>query len=228
MTRATIRTFLRRRLQEETADDWSDDDLNALINLAYALVAKQVRKVDATFLLHWEKRDTVAGTNWYERPEGSRGLVDIGLLRSSTSTDIDYLRRASGEVARKNTNDSERVYTIMGDFIGIFPAPTESVTNGLLIIHVPTPTLAEDTDVPKVEATLHYAIVCWATLLAKGESPEDDSKDARELARILADIPDDYGQNDYSQPPLLSPDVSDARGKYGSQLDNDVDPGRNG
>jgi hypothetical protein len=227
MNRGAIRTMVRRRIQEEEADDWSDNDLNTLINVAYALVAKQVRKVNPTFLLHWEHRDTVAGTNWYEMPEGSRGPVDIGLLISSGSTDVQYLCRASGEVARQNTNESETVYTLMGDFIGIFPAPSQSVTNGLLIIHVPTPTLAEDTDVPKLEATLHYAIVCWTALLAKGESPEDDTKEAKELSRILSDIPDDYGQDDFSQPPKLSPDVSDARGKYGSQLDNGVDPGRN-
>ena len=61
----------------------------------------------------------------------------------------------------------------------------------------------------------------------KGESPEDDSKDANELRRILADIPDDYGQlGDMGQPALLQPDVSDSRGRCGSRIANDRDPGR--
>jgi len=227
MNRSTMRTLLRRRIQEETADDWSDDDLNTLMNLAYALVAKQVRKVDPEAIMHWEYRDTVADTNWYELPEGTRGMSSVGLKLNSSDTTYTDLRRTSHRVARTEANASEPVYCIRGQYLGIFPAPTAAITNGIELIHAPTPTLAEETDVPKLEATLHYAIVCWATLLAKGESVEDDTKDANELRRILADIPDDYGTNDLGYPHSLKPDVSDARGKYGSQLDNDVDPGRN-
>lgn len=216
--------MLRRRIQEETAVDWTDDELNVFLNLGYQLVAKQIRKVDPTFLVYWESRDIVSGTQWYEKPENSRGIIDVGIV---VGTDIQYLRRVSGNVAKEWNTDGETVYTLMGDFIGLFPSPTTDVTNGLKLIHAPTPSLSEDTDVPKTEPTLHYAIVCWASLLIKGESLEDDSKDSTTLRQLLVDIPEDYGQKDFSQPPYMSPDVSDARGKYGSQLDNDVDVGRN-
>jgi|GEM_PF-3029917 len=64
-------------------------------------------------------------------------------------------------------------------------------------------------------------------ILAKGESPEDDGKDQRDLAGLIADIPVDYGDLDVSQPIALSPGVADARGFPGGHTRrNDIDPGR--
>jgi hypothetical protein len=213
MNRGTMRTLLRRRLNEQVADNWADDTLDTLLNLAYALVLKQVRKVDPEAVLFWDYRNTVSGTNWYAKPSGTRGPVEVGLKSASADTDWTELKRVPYHVARNNTGDT--VYCHRGEYIGIFPAPTASVTSGIQFLHVPTDTLAADTDFPKLETTLHYAIVLWAALIAKGESPEDDSKDAKELERILGDIPQDYGTIDQSQPMAFSPDVADARGYTG-------------
>lgn len=218
MTRASIRTLLRRRLNEVVADNWSDDVLNTLIDLAYALVLKQVRKVDPEAVLFWDYRDTAVATSWYEKPAGTRGPVEVGLKTSVADTDWSPLVRKPYWLARDWTG-SERVYCHRGTYIGIFPATDLAITQGIQFIHAPTDTLAVDTDVPKVETTLHYAIVVWATLLAKGESPEDDSKDARELQRIIGDIPADYGTIDYGQPIALTADVADARGRGPTTLD---------
>lgn len=226
MNRSAIRTLARRRLLEETADDWTDDNLNDLINVSYALVAKTVRKVDPEAIIHWEHRDTVASTSWYEKPEGTRGPTFVGLKGTSAATTYSELRRVAYHIARSNANAEETVYCHRGRYIGIFPAPTESVTDGIEFMHAPTPTLSADSDVPELEATLHYAMVCWTVMLAKGDGLEDDTKEANELRRILADIPDDYGTQDLGQPLLLQPDASDARGRFGSRLANDRDPGR--
>jgi hypothetical protein len=211
LTRATIRSLLRRRLNEQIADQWDDSTLNTLIDLAYALVLKQVRKVDPEALIFWDYRNTIAGTNWYEKPSGTRGLAELGLKALSTDTDWSPLPRRPYHIARDWTSADETVYCHRGTYVGIFPAPSVSVTSGLQFLHAPTDSLAVDTDVPKLEQTLHYAIVLWAALIAKGESPESDSKDAAELGRIIGDIPQDYGTNDLSQPMLLSLDVADAR-----------------
>ena len=218
MTRATIRTLLRRRLNETVADNWDDSTLNTLIDLAYALVQKQVRKVDPEALLFWDYRNTVAGTNWYEKPSGTRGPVEIGLKKLSTDTDWLPLKRRPYYIARNWTSIDDISYCHRGRYIGIFPAPTISVTNGLQFIHAPTDTIPTDTDVPKIEETLQYGVVLWASLLAKGESPEADTKDAAELQRILGDIPQDYGTIDYGQAPQLDLDVSDARGRHTTLL----------
>lgn len=218
MTRATIRTLLRRRLNEQTADTWDDNTLDTLINLAYALILKQVRKVDPEAVLFWDYRNTVAGTNWYEKPSGTRGPVEVGLKKAASDTDWKALTRKPYWIARDWTDASETVYCHRGQYIGIFPAPSASVTNGIQFLHAAADTLPTDTDVPKLETTLHYAIVLWASLIAKGESPESDTKDALELVRILGDIPADYGSPDLGQPLAVSPDVSDARGRGPSTI----------
>jgi hypothetical protein len=219
MTRGTIRTLVRRRLNEEVADNWDDTTLDTLINLAYALILKQVRKVDPEAVLFWDYRNSVAGTSWYKKPSGTRGPVEVGLKATSADTDWTALKRVPYHIARDHTG-SDTVYCHRGEYIGIFPAPSASVTSGIQFLHAPTDTLATDSEVPKLEQTLHYAIVLWATLLAKGESPEDDTKDAKELQRIIGDIPHDYGSNDHGQNVAISLDVADARGFTGGQGDS--------
>lgn len=222
MTLATIRTMLRRRLNEQTADNWDDNTLDIIINLAYALVQKQVRKVDPEALIFWDYRDTTVDVNWYEKPSGTRGPVEVGLKSSASDTTYTALVRKPYWIARDWTGDP--VYCHRGNYIGIFPAPTVSVTSGLSFLHAPTDTLAVDADVPKLESTLHYAVVLWASLIAKGETPEDDAKDAKELQRIIGDIPFDYGTIDLGQPMAFSADVEGADGRgTGSTLSNGVD-----
>jgi hypothetical protein len=148
-------------------------------------------------------------------------------MSTAAATTYTQLRRVAYHIARLNTNAEDTVYCLRGRYIGIFPAPTVSVTDGIEMMHAPTPTLSEDTDVPELEETLHYAMVCWTAMLAKGDGLEDDTKESNELRRILADIPDDYGSGgDLGQPLLLQPDASDARGRFGARIANDRDPGR--
>lgn len=227
MNRGLMRTLLRRRLLEPTADQWDDSTLNELLNLGLALVRKQVRKVDLEFDVRWEYRDTVAGTNWYEKPSGTRGSIEIGIKKAASDADWTALTRKAYYIARTYTAESEMVYCHRGAYIGLFPAPSASVTNGIQFLHAPTETLADDADIPRLEESLQYAVICWASLLAKGESPESDDKDAKELARLLGDIPSDYGSIDLAQPTYLQADVADARGIIGRRVGNDIDLGRN-
>ena len=227
MNRATMKTLLSRRLNDQAEENWDDDLLGTYINLAYALVLKQVRKIDPEAILNWEYRNTVANTVWYEKPAGTRGPVEIGLKSSASDTDWTALKRKPYYIAR-NWTGPDNVYCHRAGYIGIFPAPTAAVTQGIQFIHVPTATLADDTDVPRVEETLQLAIVIWAALLAKGESPESDTKEARDLQNIIQDIAVDYGQIDYGQGLAINADVSDARGRGQLQINsnNGIDNGR--
>ena len=227
MNRGVMRTLLRRRLLEPSADQWDDSTLNDLLNLGLALVRKQVRKVDYEFDIRWEYRDTVAGTSWYEKPAGTRGPTEIAVKKSTSDLDWEALARKPYHIAKLYTAEAEMVYCHRGVYIGLFPAPTTAVTDGIQFLHAPSESLALDTDIPRLEESLQYAVVCGASLLAKGESPEDDSKDAKELQRLLGDIPADYGSIDLGQPMLLQADVADARGIFGRRVANDIDVGRN-
>ena len=186
---------------------------------------KEIRKVDPEAILNWEYINTIAGTIWYEKPSGTRGAVEVGLKSTSAATDWTALTRKPYYVARDWTG-SENVYCHRANYIGIFPAPTASVTNGIQLLHSPTATLSADTDVPRVEETLQLAIVYWAALLAKGETPESDTKEAAHLQQILASIPADYGNYDLSQPMQFDADVADARGRRVGALNPGSDPGR--
>jgi len=220
MNRGIMRTLLRRRLLEPVADQWDDTTLNSLLNLGVALVRKQVRKVDYEFDIRWEYRDTLAGVNFYEKPSGTRGVTSIGVKKLSSDTVWTQLTRKPYHLARDYSSEGEMVYCHRGAYIGLFPAPTAAITQGIEFLHAPTETLATDTDIPRLEESLQYAVVCWAALLAKGESPEDDSKDAKELQRLLGDIPADYGSSDLGQPLLLQADVADSRGHTGGTRRN--------
>lgn len=225
MTRGTIRTVLRRILLDVPADQWSNSELNEHINTAYAAVRKQIRKFDPEDALFWETRNLESGVNWYLKPEGTRGIAEVALLSSGTYVPIKrkFYREIVPFGATEPLSTSDSVYCHRGKYIGIFPTPTANVTNGIQIIHIPTDTLSDDSDVPIAELTLHMAIVYWAALFAKGESPEDDTKEAKSLRALLSDIPADYGTADVSTPMQFTPDVADARGHRWSRRPNDVD-----
>jgi len=207
VTLLTLRTLLRRRLGEITADNWTDVLLDELINLAYSMVYKEVRRVEPDAITHWSYRNTVAGTSWYQKPQDTRGLLRVGYMGTLVAPAVyTQLFPKPIEIA-ESWNGTDPVYCTRGIFVGIFPAPTVSVVNGLEFQHTPTPTLALDTDSPDLEASLQYAIILWACLLAKGESPESDSKEASQLQTILADIPNDYGQPSLDRPMQLSIDI---------------------
>ena len=228
MNRGDARTLLRRRINEPTADNWSDSILNTLLNLGYAFVLKQIRRVNKEAILFWEYRNTVAGSNWYEKPSNTTSIVEVGFKDIATDTDWEPLTRKPYYLARGWTtgvSGSETVYCHRGNYIGLFPAPTNSVTKGLRLLTVPNDQLTLDTDNFLVELTLQYAVVLYAAILAKGESPEDDAKDQRELTRLIGDIPVDYADLDDGQTIALNPDVSDLRG-VGQIVRRGIDPGR--
>jgi len=233
MNRGEARTLLRRRVNEPVADNWTDADLNLYLNLGYAWVLKQIRRVNKEAILFWQYRNTVAGSNWYEKPTGTTSIVEVGFKNVSTATDWTALTRKPYYLARDWTTSTggsggivDTVYCHRGNYIGIFPAPANSVVQGLRLLTVPTDQLSLDADAFLIELTLQWGVVLYAAIMAKGESPEDDAKDQRELARLVADIPIDYADLDDGQTIHLNPDVADLRGLFGNRLDNDLDPGR--
>lgn len=234
MTRIEARELLRRRLNSPEGDpNWSNSTLNTLLGLGQAFVWKKVRAVNREASLFWDVRNLTSGQNWYEKPAGTTGVVEVAVLDAggTTYTPLDRLPyQIASDPLQVTSGSPVPGYCHRANFIGIFPAPTANITSGLRLLIAGTPAAGADTDdYSPLELTLQYGIVLYATILAKGESPEDDGKDQRDLAVLVADIPTDYSDLDVSQPIALnSPAAAKARGfgRPSVQHRNDLDPGR--
>lgn len=194
MTRAQIRTLLRRHIQDVPAVSWTDVELDAIINLAYSLVQKEIRKIDPEAHLFWDYMNTVAGTSWYPLP-ATFSVSQVGIKGASTDlvhTRLDPKRYQDIVVL---TAASHQYYALRGQWIGIFPAPTVSVTNGLELVSNPIMALADDAEVPRIKDPLHLAIVYWARLIALGDTDEKGDETRIRLNEMLGDLPFWYNLN---------------------------------
>jgi hypothetical protein len=227
VNRSTIRTLLRRNIQETAEDNWSDTVLNELINVAYGLVRKEVRRVDREALVAWDLADIVSGTQFYEKPSGTWGPLEINLLDGG---EYKPIRRVDYDLTRPNTFSSNSfaptfsntVWFHRGKYIGLYPIPTESITDGIQFVHSNAEMLADDNDVPSIHVDLHYAIVLWATILAKGETKEDLQSVRASLQAILGDIGLYYGR-DESEMEAIRPQVEGTRrGGINQRIPNDI------
>jgi len=190
MTRGTIRTMLRRQIQDVPGVQWSSAELNEQIDATYSLVQKEIFKSFPEAHLFWDTMDVTAGTSWYPLP-ATFGIASIGLKSVSTATYFTPLKRK--RYADILTVASvEQFYSRRGQWIGIFPVPAASVTNGLEIVHTPIMSMSEDTDVPRIKTPLHPAIALWAKLLLLGELDSQPDETANRLREMLSDIPNWY------------------------------------
>src|SRR5688500_16498133 len=96
MTRTTMRSMLRRRLQEATADQWSDANLNDLLEVALHLVQKEVMKVRGDAFMVEDSAALVANQEFYQLPSGFWYELVVK-FRASTSAAYGTLKRGNYE-----------------------------------------------------------------------------------------------------------------------------------
>lgn len=227
MTRLTIRTLLRRLVQEDTADNWTDAVLNDLIDHAYARMIGEVKRVDPEAFVATSTSNIVAGTATYAKPADNWSLVEVNLLDSATGL-YKPIRRVEYDKTRPPSTGSDfptfsdTVWYHSGTSVGIYPAPTASVTNGLQFRYFPNDALSADTNSPVIHVSLHYGIVLWGALLAKGETQEDVAPLRVQLNEILVTLREIYTR-DLNVPQALQPMTRGLR-RGGSQLE--IDPRR--
>lgn len=190
MTRGQIRTKLRRRVQEEVGDSaggWTDAELNAEINVAYAWVQKEIFKVSPEAHLFWDYMNTTASTSWYPLPE-TFGISEVGIKTAASDTDWARLGKKIYDDIRSLATTTS-YYAQRGQWIGIFPAPAAGVTNGLQLVHSPIMSLSADTDVPRIKTPTHEAIVLKAKAQVLGDLDSESAKNRQDLADIINDLP---------------------------------------
>src|SRR5262245_28678692 len=65
-----MRTLLRRRIQEQTADQWQDADLNELLNEGAREVQRRLIHIDPMCVAYIDVADLVSGQELYAHPAG--------------------------------------------------------------------------------------------------------------------------------------------------------------
>lgn len=187
MTLEEMRDQLRRLVQDPQSLEWSDVELNNMLNVAYSLVQKEIVKVDKEAHLSWDYMNLTAGTSWYPLPQ-TFGVSQVSAKFSTTDTVFT-------EIHRKRYRDivsltgTQHFYSRRGQWLGIFPAPTASITSGLQLVHTPIYQLSADTDVPRIKLPLHMTIVLWAKLLLVGETDEQSGETRDRVLEQIGDIP---------------------------------------
>lgn len=189
MTRQQMRVLLRRELQDVQEVQWPDnEELNSLLNNAYALVQKEIRKVSPNAHQFWDYINTVSGTSWYPLP-ATFGVRRVS-LKNTTSNKYEKLSPKNYDDI-KDLSGREYYYAKEGQWIGVFPAPG-TIAAGIEVVHVPIMSMADDADVPRIKAPLHIGIVWWAKLLALGETTDAAGEAITRLRELIGDISNWY------------------------------------
>jgi hypothetical protein len=188
MNRAAMRDDLRRRLQEEVADRWSDTNLNSKLNQGLVETQKEIMKVDPEAFSYIDRADQVASQEYYEWPAGIWYERELR-VRNSDGTYSSMRRINFSERADAIAGSSLLTYARFDrkNFV-LAPIPTTSVVNGLEIVWVPTLSMANDTDVPPIHLGLHIAVIEFAEILALADVGDTSEETIKDLARMINSI----------------------------------------
>lgn len=192
MTRLTMRTLLSRFINDVDDVEWTESEKNEALNESYYDRQSEVQAIDPEATIYWDNMNTTSGTNWYPLPP-TFGVISVGLksLSSDTAwTKLDHQIYDDIQTLTGTTN----YYTLRGEWLGIFPAPTVSVTNGIELQHRPIHTLTVDSDEPRLKLPLHKAIVIGAKLFLLGDTNESSKEDERKLNDVMEKAKLWYGQ----------------------------------
>jgi hypothetical protein len=184
MTRSTMRTMLRRVLNEPVEDQFTDISLNDLLHNALLLVEKEVLKVSPQEFAEWELGDITAAKDLYPLPTRFIREYRVELLDAAGK----YNKLDKHEYDELVDDDLEG-YALLGRYICLRPIPNTTRANGLRLVYCPVLTMAEDTDTPAIPDALHLAIVLWAKALACEETGEPTEATRQRITEMLLDLP---------------------------------------
>lgn len=197
-----MRTLLRRWVNDVDSVEWSDTECNEALNESYYQRQSEIQGIDPEAVIFWDTMDTTAGTNWYPLPP-TFGIIQVE-FKAATGEDYEKLDHHLYDDLKNMDTGTTTYYTRRGEWLGIFPAPTASVTAGIRLLHRPIHTLTVDADEPKLKLPLHQAIVLGAKLFLLGDTNEKSDEDEKKLAAVLERARLWYGQ-DYDEPVAFSP-----------------------
>jgi len=193
MNLVQMRTMLRRNVQDVASVQWSDAECNEALNMAYHMIQGEIQIVAPESLITWDYMNIVSGTNWYPLPP-SFGIVAVSLRASTADPYVKLTHKIYEDIVGLDTGYTQ-YYTIRGEWIGIFPAPTANVSLGIELMHVSIHSLADDNEVAKIKLPLHLAIVLQAQIILLGDTSEDTKISEGKYQKLMGSIPKWYGHH---------------------------------
>ena len=202
MDLATIRTVLRRYLNETTSQAWTDAELLLYINQGYWQICKEITKIDPMAFRATELHNLVANTTDYTLtipPQSALGVMLVERMGAGSTSytkqerkDLDVIRQwlLEGTLSGGGQPGTDYgAYAVSGqDVIVLAPAPSAASTNGLRITYRPVQSLSGGTDEPNIPEPLHFGIIYAAQMAAIGETYAETPRIEKRLNEIIADI----------------------------------------
>lgn len=191
MTKAQIISDIRSKLNESTADFWSDAELLRWVNQRYHLLEEAVDRVFENYFLTESVTDTVEDEQEYQLPTDFKRMRRVEVNYDIDNSDSVYQRAYPVELDQirqrlENTNlgvgiQRHPIYYLRGDNIGFLPIPDEDGTNAIRIQYVAEQDdLSDDADVPVIPVSYHYLIVIGAC----ADALEKGKRDLEEANRL--------------------------------------------
>lgn len=204
MNRSTMRSVLRRRVMEAApGENWTDANLNEILNDALVQAQKEVMALVPDAFVHIARQNLVAAQEFYAQPAGIWYELHVQTLNASTGRYDDIEQRDYSVGRTKTSADSEITYSILGRHFAIHPIPVAAVTDGLQTIFVPTLSMSDDADVPEIHLGLHMLIVLWAHRMLVGETGEQVAEIKDLIGEYRAAIPSYYRRS--GRPEMMQP-----------------------
>lgn len=193
-SRAQIRTWLQRRLQDTSAATWTATVLNDYINEGLRDLCAAVRRIEPEFVVYTDQRNIDINERLYLVPTNCERVLEVWTKENATADyeRAEYRRRISQDEQDEDTTTNslgvETSYAMEGRYIRLHPSPAAAVALGLQLKYVPILALSSDAEVPPIPTSLHRGIVLAAQIVAYGDTAEVADKEAveKELAKFLA------------------------------------------
>lgn len=173
-------------LDEVSAADWSDSQINVEINYAYLRVYKEVVDVWEDYYRTRVTTSTVANQNEYALPSDFYKLKRLE-IRYVSGEDRVKMRRFNFSQLPVTVDETSNygstaapIFELSGGFLRLLPVPITSVTSAVLLHYIKQVTeLDDDTDTIDIPFPDSYGklieIGAVAELLSKGQQEEEVS-----------------------------------------------------
>ena len=180
MTKATIITDIRARLNETTAAFWTDAQLLVWMNHRYQDLVTAIETVFENYFITEATADMNEDQQEYTLPSDFKRMRRVELNYDITSNADNFKKATSislDDVQTRLENDDLGVaalpsYYIQGDILGFLPIPDKDGTAALKIWYIAEQDdLSDDDDEPAIPAQYHrlISIGTCADALMKGK-----------------------------------------------------------